>query len=63
MTRAESGRKGSATVLGNEGKVGIFEEVIGEDDELSHEGGEGEFLGLARGEVTLVERAQDGVVA
>ncbi len=56
-------RNGSATVLGNKGKFGIFEEVIGEDDEFAHKDCESEFLGLARGEKALIEGAKDGIVA
>jgi hypothetical protein len=37
--------------------------VVGEDDELSHEGGEGEFFGFAASEETEVERFEDRVVA
>jgi hypothetical protein len=57
------GHKGSATVLDGKGKVGIFQEVIGEDDELSHEGGEGEFFRFATSDETEVERSEDRVVA
>jgi hypothetical protein len=37
--------------------------VVGEDDELSHEGGEGEFLSFAAIKETEVERFQDRIVA
>ncbi len=33
----------------------FFEEVIGKDDELSHDGGQGEFLDLSSGQEALVE--------
>ena len=36
-------KKGSATVLGCKNKVGALEEVVGEDDEFSHEGGEAQI--------------------
>jgi hypothetical protein len=36
--------------------------VIGEDDELSHDGGESEFFGFATSEETEVERSEDRVV-
>jgi hypothetical protein len=57
------GQKGSATVLARKDKVRVFEEVVGEDDELSHEGGESEFFRFAASEETEVERSEDGVVA
>lgn len=34
----------------------IFEEEVGEDDELSHEDGQREFFGLAGGEGQSVNR-------
>jgi hypothetical protein len=37
--------------------------VVGEDDEFSHEGGEGEFFGFAAIEKTEVKRSEDRVVA
>jgi hypothetical protein len=37
--------------------------VVGEDDELSHEGREGEFLGFAASEETEVKRSEGRVVA
>jgi hypothetical protein len=37
--------------------------MVGEDDELSHEGGESEFFGFATIEETEVERSEDRVVA
>ena len=37
--------------------------MVGEDDELSHEGSESEFFGFAASEKTEVERSQDRVVA
>jgi hypothetical protein len=52
--------EGSATVLARKGKVGIFEEVVGEDDELAHEHGEGEFFGFAGGEQAEVKGFEDG---
>jgi hypothetical protein len=41
----------------------ICEELVGEDDELSHEGGESEFFCFAASEETEVERSEDRVVA
>jgi hypothetical protein len=37
--------------------------MVGEDDELSHEGGESEFFGFAAIEETEVEGSEDGVMA
>ena len=37
--------------------------MVGENDEFSHEGGEGEFFGFAASEETEVERSEDRVVA
>ena len=37
--------------------------MVGEDDELSHKGGESEFFGFATIEETEVERSKDRVVA
>ena len=37
--------------------------MVGEDDELSHESGEGEFFGFAAIEETEVEGSEDRVVA
>ena len=37
--------------------------MVGEDDELSHKGGESEFFGFATSEEAKVERSQDGVMA
>jgi hypothetical protein len=51
--------KGSATVLERKSKFGTFEQVVGEDDEFSHEGGESEFFGFAPSEETEVERSED----
>jgi len=59
---AANPEKGSATVLSRKGESGIFEEVIGEDDEPSHEHGEGDFLGLAGSDEAEVKRFQDGVM-
>ena len=61
--RRANGREGSATVLDSKRKVGIFQQVVGEDDEFSHEGGEGEFFGFAPIEEMEVERSKDRVVA
>jgi hypothetical protein len=58
-----SDRKGSATVLGRKDKVRVFQELVGENDELSHEGGESEFFSFATSEETEVERSEDRVVA
>ena len=41
----------------------MFEQVVGEDDELSHQGGESEFFGFATIKETEVERSKDRVVA
>jgi hypothetical protein len=41
------GVKGSATVLRGKGKIGIFQEEVGEDDKFAHKDGEGEFFGFA----------------
>lgn len=54
---------GSATVLDRKGKFGTFEQVVGEDNEFSHEGGESEFFGFAPSEEAEVERSQDRVMA
>ncbi len=56
-------QEGLATVLGRNGKIRIFQEVVRENDELSHEGSEGEFFGFAASEETEVERFEDRVVA
>jgi hypothetical protein len=37
--------------------------VVGEDDKLSHEGGEGEFFSFATSEEAEVERFEDRIVA
>ena len=37
--------------------------MVGEDDELSHEGGESEFFRFATGDEAEVERSEDRVVA
>jgi hypothetical protein len=59
--RARKGKKGSATVLDRKDKVGVFQELVGEDDELSHEGSESEFFGFAASEETEVERSEDRI--
>ena len=47
MTASESGPKSRVSNgLSCERKSGFFEQVIEEDDELSHHGGEGYFLGF-----------------
>ena len=51
--------KGSASVLGCKKKFGAFQEVVGEDDEFSHEGSESEFFWLCRSEEKEVERSED----
>jgi hypothetical protein len=61
--RKQGRQKGSATVLGCKDKVGAFQEVVGEDDEFSHEGSEGEFFGFAAIEETEVERSKNRIVA
>jgi hypothetical protein len=55
--------KGSATVLDRKDKVRVFQQLVGEDDELSHEGGESEFFSFSPSEETEVERPEDRVVA
>src|ERR1035437_703026 len=55
--------KGSATVLRGNGKVGVFQEEVGEDDQFAHEEGEGEFFGFAVGEEAQVEGFENWVVA
>ena len=62
LTGARGTQKGSATVLGRKSKFRIFEEVVGEDDELSHEGSESEFFWFATSDETEVERSEDRVV-
>jgi hypothetical protein len=52
-----------ATVLERKCKFGTFEQVVCEDDEFSHEGGESEFFGFAPSEETEVERSEDRVMA
>ena len=54
---------GSATVLDGKNKIRVFEEVVGEDNELSHKSGESEFFGFAASEETTVEGPEDRVVA
>jgi len=56
-------RKGSATVLRGNGKVGVFQEEVGEDDQFAHKDGEGEFFGFAVGEEAQAERFENWVVA
>ena len=41
--------KGSATVLDRKSKFRIFQQMVGEDDELSQEGGESDLFDLANG--------------
>ena len=48
---------------GLELEVGIFEEAIKQDDELSHDGGESDHLLFTSGEEALVEVLQDGIEA
>ena len=48
LARNKGNSKGSATVLDGKDKVRVFEKMVGEDDELSHEGGKSEFLALPR---------------
>ena len=55
--------KGSATVLRGNGKVGVFQEAVSEDDQFAHEDGEGEFFGFAVGEEAQVEGFENWVVA
>src|SRR5947207_11404135 len=61
--RYQEGQKESATVLDRKDKIRVFEEVVGENDELSHKGGESEFFGFATIEEAEVERSEDRVVA
>ena len=51
----------SATVLRGKGKVRIFQEVVCEDDEFSHESCEGKFFRFSSVEKALVESLEDGV--
>ena len=48
--------QGSAIVLSCKSKVRIFQEVVDEKDQLSHEHGEGEFFGFAASQEAQVER-------
>jgi hypothetical protein len=41
----------------------MFQQLVGEDNELSHESGESKFFGFAASEETEVERSEDRVVA
>jgi hypothetical protein len=54
--------KGVSNGLSCERKSGIFEQVIEEDDELSHHGGEGYFLGLTGSDQAGVNRLKYGVI-
>lgn len=53
----------SATVLTGIDQVRMFEEVVREDDELSHEGSESEFFAFTPREETEVEVTEHRVVA
>jgi hypothetical protein len=55
--------KGSASDLSRKGKVGLFKEGVGKDDEFAQEDGEGELFGFAGGDQAEVKRPKDGVVA
>jgi len=57
------GVKGSATVLRGKGKIGIFQEAVGEADQFAPKDGEGEFFGFAVGEEAQVEGFENWVVA
>ncbi len=57
------GGKGVSNGLSCERKSGIFEQVIEEDDELSHHGGEGYFLGFTSSDQAGVKRLKYGVIA
>jgi hypothetical protein len=59
----KKGQKGAATVLERKSKFGTFEQVVCEDDEFSHEGGESEFFSFAPSEETEVGRSEDRVMA
>ena len=50
-------------MLGGKLKRGIFEEVVEEEEELPHDGGQREFGGLAGGAQAQVKGAEDGVGA
>ena len=39
----------------------IFQEVVEEDDEFAHDGGERDFLGFAGGDQPLIKRFQDRI--
>jgi hypothetical protein len=54
--------KGSATVLSGKGKVGIFQEVVGKDDEFAHEDSEGKFFGFAISEEAQIEGFENWIV-
>jgi hypothetical protein len=41
----------------------MFQQLVREDNEFSHEGGESELFGFAASENTEVERSEDRVVA
>ena len=44
-------------------KKRLSDEPVEQDDEFAHDGGDGDFEGLAPVDEALVEGAQDGVVA
>ena len=52
--------RSEATVLGRKLKIGIFEEVVEEEEELTHDGGEREFGGFAGGAQAGAECAEEG---
>ena len=51
-----------ATVSSGKDKIRIFQEPIEQDDEFSHDGGEGEFGGFSVGSESLVKVSEDGIV-
>jgi len=57
-----SGRaEGVSNGLSGEVKMRIFQEVVEEDDEFAHDGGERDFLGFAGGDQPLIKRFQDRI--
>jgi hypothetical protein len=60
--RYQAGAWERATVLTYKGKIGIFEEAVKEEDEFTHDGGDGDFGRFAFDAKALVEGAEDGVL-
>jgi hypothetical protein len=55
--------RSKATVLGGKGKVWIFEEVVHEDDEFAHDGGQGDEGFFAIGAQAAINFLEDVTVA